>query len=229
MSRTQYYCAASLDGYIAETDDTLGWLIGYEGTFGGEGAEPGPMTPGGAYERFYAGVGALVSGSVTYEFVVDHMSADSEWPYAGKPYWVLSSRDVPVPEGDAVDVRVADAPVTDLYEEMIGAAGGGNLWVVGGGNVASQFADAGLLDEVLLTVVPVVLGAGKPLFDRRLPARRCSSPARARSTPGWSNCATRSGASPAAPRLGAWRRRSGVAGLGNPCRRSTIATMTATC
>jgi dihydrofolate reductase len=52
---------------------------------------------------------------------------------------------------------------------MSEAAGDRNLWVVGGGNVASQFADAGLLDELLVTVVPVVLGEGKPLFDRRLP------------------------------------------------------------
>ena len=44
-----------------------------------------------------------------------------------------------------------------------------SLWIVGGGNVASQFADAGLLDEVAVTIVPVVLGVGKPLFDRRLP------------------------------------------------------------
>jgi dihydrofolate reductase len=52
---------------------------------------------------------------------------------------------------------------------MAAAAGERDLWVVGGGNVASQFADAGLLDELHLTVVPVVLGAGKPLFDRPLP------------------------------------------------------------
>ena len=52
---------------------------------------------------------------------------------------------------------------------MLAAAGERNLWVVGGGNVASQFADAGLLDELLVTVVPVVLGEGKPLFDRRPP------------------------------------------------------------
>ncbi len=53
---------------------------------------------------------------------------------------------------------------------MAAAVGDGALWLVGGGNVASQFADEGLLDEVHLTVVPVALGAGKPLFDRRLPS-----------------------------------------------------------
>ena len=169
MSKTQYYCAASLDGYIAESDDTLAWLFNYEGSYEGDGAEPGPMSEGGAYERFYEGVGALISGAITYEFVLDHLAEGSEWPYRGKPYWVLSSRDLPVPEGEGVDVRIENATVTDLYDQMISAAGDRNLWVVGGGNVASQFADAGLLDEVLVTVVPVVLGAGKPLFDNRLP------------------------------------------------------------
>ncbi len=168
VSRTQYYCATTLDGYIAEADDSLGWLFAYEGTYDDEAAEPGPMADGGAYERFYAEVGALVSGSTTYEFVLDHLP-EGGWPYAGKPYWALSSRDLRIPEGDDVDVRVADAPVGDLHEEMIAAAGERNLWVVGGGNVASQFAAAGLLDELVLTVVPVVLGTGKPLFDERLP------------------------------------------------------------
>ena len=169
MSKAQYYCAASLDGYIAEADDSLAWLLEYEGSFEGDGVEPGPMSDVGAYERFYEGVGALISGATTYEFVLDHLAEDSEWPYKGKPCWVLSSRDLPVPEGEGVDVRIVNAKVTELYDEMIAAAGERNLWIVGGGNVASQFADAGLLDEVLVTVVPVVLGAGKPLFDRPLP------------------------------------------------------------
>ena len=169
MSKTQYYCAASLDGYIAETDDSLAWLFNYEGSFEGDGVESGPMSEGGAYEQFYEGVGALVSGSTTYEFVLDHLAEDSEWPYKGKPYWVLSSRDLPLPRGEQVDVRIVDAKVADLFDQMIAAASERNLWIVGGGNVASQFADEGLLDEVLVTVVPVVLGAGKPLFDVRLP------------------------------------------------------------
>jgi dihydrofolate reductase len=165
MTNTQYYCASSLDGYIAEADDTLDWLLGYKGTFKGEGAEPIK----GGYERYYEGVGALVMGSTTYEFILGHEAEGTGWPYGGKPSWVLSSRDLPKPEGEDVDVRIANAQVKALYDEMIAAAGERDLWVVGGGNVASQFADEGLLDEVLVTVVPVVLGAGKPLFDRRLP------------------------------------------------------------
>jgi dihydrofolate reductase len=162
MSKIQYYCAASLDGYIAEADDTLEWLLRYEGSFQGAGAEPIE----GAYERFYEGIGALVMGSATYEFILEE---GMEWPYKGKPTWVLSTRDLPEPEVEGADLRIVAAAVSSLRDEMVAAAGERDLWIVGGGNVASQFADEGLLDEVLVTVVPVVLGTGKPLFDRRLP------------------------------------------------------------
>ena len=152
----------SLDGFIAESDDTLAWLMGYEGTY--EGGEGKPMN--GAYDRFYEGIGALVMGSATYGFVLEYGRG---WAYGGQPTWVLSSREWPLPEGEDVDVRIVAASAEELYDELVAAAGERDVWVVGGGNVASQFADAGLLDDVLVTIVPVVLGEGKPLFDRRLP------------------------------------------------------------
>jgi dihydrofolate reductase len=171
VATTVYYCACSLDGCIAGADDSLDWLTGYQGSFEGEGAEPDPMSDGGPYEDFYAGVRALVMGSATYEWILDHLdvAGGGEWPYRDKPCWVLSSREPRVPEGDGVDVRVVDSSVGELYGEMAEAAGDGTLWIVGGGGVASQFADEGRLDEVHVTVVPVVLGAGKPLFERPLP------------------------------------------------------------
>ena len=150
----------SLDGFIAEADDTLGWLLGYEGAYDGADA-----TPGG-YEDFYAEIGALVMGSTTYEWILAELD---QWPYAGKPTWVLSSRSLALPEGERVDVRIIDADPPAMLDEMRAAAGEHDCWVVGGGNVASQFADHGLIDQVEVTVVPVVLGTGKPLFDRRLP------------------------------------------------------------
>jgi len=157
-----YYAATTLDGYIAEVDDTIDWLTGYQGRYDGDDAAPAR-----GYEEFYAGVGALVAGSVTYEWVVDHIGA-GDWPYAGKPCWVLSSRDLAVPDGEGVDVRVVRGAVAELFDDMVASAGDRRLWVVGGGGVASQFADAGLLDDVEVTVVPVVLAGGKPLFGRRL-------------------------------------------------------------
>ena len=171
MATTVYYCAGSLDGYFAAADDSLDWLTGCQGSYEGEADESDPMSDGGSYEGFYEGVRALVMGSATYEWILDHLdvAGGGEWPYRGKPCWVLSSRELRLPEGEGVDVRIADASVAELYEEMATAAGDGVLWVVGGGGVASQFADEGRLDEVHLTVVPVVLGSGKPLFERPLP------------------------------------------------------------
>lgn len=170
MATTVYYCASSLDGYIAEVDDSLEWLLKYEGSFEHEAAEPDVMSEGGGYQRFYEGVGALVMGSVTYEWILDHLdvAGGGQWPYPRKPCWVLTSRQLRLPHGDEVDVRIANSPVGELYGEMAAAAGDRVLWVVGGGGVASQFADDGLLDQVHVTVVPVVLGAGKPLFEGRL-------------------------------------------------------------
>jgi dihydrofolate reductase len=162
MSLIRYYAAQTLDGYIAESDDNLDWLLKYEGHY--EDADSDANQAG--YEAFYEGIGALVSGSTTYEFVLDHID---EWPYAGKPCWVLTSRELPKPEGEGVDVRIVSGEIPELVGEMLESAGDGDLWIVGGGNVASQFADHGLLDRVEVTVVPVVLGEGKPLFDRRLP------------------------------------------------------------
>jgi dihydrofolate reductase len=156
---TVYYCATSLDGYIAESDDNIDWLTGYEPVPLGPDVEPAAGEFPATYEEFYEGVGACVSGSVTYEWILGHID---DWPYAGKPYWVLTSRELAVPEGQ--DVRFNGS-----FEQMIASAGDRKLWIVGGGGVANQFAEAGLLDEVWVTVVPVVLGTGKPLFDRRLP------------------------------------------------------------
>jgi dihydrofolate reductase len=163
VSSIQYYVASSLDGFIAESDDTLAWLIDYQGSYEGGDAQ----STEGSYESFYEDVGALVMGSATYEFVLAEIEKGGGWPYMDEPTWVLSSRELPVPDG--ADVRVVNARVADLHDELMAAAGERNLWVVGGGNVVSQFADEGLLDELIATLVPVVLGEGKPLFDRRLP------------------------------------------------------------
>ena len=69
MARTVYYAAASLDGYIADTEETLSWLLGFEGAGYAGGEAPTPMGEGGSYPEFFAGVGSLAMGSKTYEFI----------------------------------------------------------------------------------------------------------------------------------------------------------------
>lgn len=167
MGKTQYYCASSLDGYIASPDDTIDWLLGYRGHYGGEDAIPNE----GEYERFYDGVGALVMGSVTYEYILGEMARGAawppggEWPYGGRRTLVLTSRQLSVPSGHEGEIELTAEPVASAHAAASAAAGERNVWLMGGGNVAAQFAAEGLLDELLVTLVPVVLGAGKPLFE----------------------------------------------------------------
>ncbi|MFZ2503694.1 MAG: dihydrofolate reductase family protein [Nocardioides sp.] len=158
---TKYYTASSLDGFIADEHNSLEWL------FVNDVDPEGPM----GYSDFVRGVGALVMGATTYRWLLEN--APGEWPYE-VPTWVLTHGDFPAPSGD---VRFARGDVASLHAEIQAVVGEGlardagapgDIWVVGGGEVAGQFADAGLLDEVWVQYAPVTLGAGSPVLPRRL-------------------------------------------------------------
>ncbi len=159
MPMTQYYTATSLDGFIADPDHSLDWL------FTRDQDRAGPLN----YDDFLAGVGALAMGASTYEWVFAHEfagkpEAEWKWPYE-IPCWVFTHRELPVVPGAAVEFTSDD--VAAVHTRMVAAAGGRNVWIVGGGDLAGQFADAGLLDEVIVYMAPVTLGGGAPLFPRR--------------------------------------------------------------
>jgi dihydrofolate reductase len=154
MSRTVFYTATTLDGYLADEHDSLDWL------FVQEQDENGPMN----YGEFIAGVGAIAMGATTYEWVRTHLQRTGEaWSYT-QPSWVFTHRDLPAIEG--ADVRFVSEDVAPVHAEMAAAAGERDIWMVGGGDLAAQFAEAGLLDEIVLSIAPVTLGAGRPLFPR---------------------------------------------------------------
>jgi dihydrofolate reductase len=158
---TQYYTATSLDGCIAGPDNSLEWL------FTRKRDERGLND----YANFIADVGALAMGSTTYEWILDHGDADKDpdwkWPY-DIPCWVFTHRDLPVVPAPIV---FTSADVASVHAEMLAAAGDRNVWIAGGGDLAGQFADAGLLDEVIVSIAPVTLGGGAPLLPRRLELR----------------------------------------------------------
>lgn len=158
MTATVYVTATTLDGFIADEHDSLDWL------FVQEIDEHGPMN----HADFMAGVGSLVMGATTYAWVLAHLRAGGgEWEYR-QPCWVLTHRD-PAELGvpDRADVRFASGDVRPVHNELLAAAGGADVWVVGGGDLAGQLADHGLLDEVIVSIAPVTLGSGRPLFPRR--------------------------------------------------------------
>jgi dihydrofolate reductase len=156
--KTQYYTATSLDGFIATEDDSLDWLFPL-----GDVNET-------SYPAFIADVGALAMGSATYEWMLRHTDkiaaqTGAAWPYS-QTTWVFSTRLLPlVPKAD---IRLVQGDVRSVHTEMRQAAGSKNIWIVGGGDLAGQFYDAGLLDEVIVQVGSVTLGGGKPLFPRRV-------------------------------------------------------------
>ncbi len=201
MTRTVYYTATTLDGYLADPDDSLDWLLRQPQDEAepqaqpddpqadnsqadnpqaddpqAQDAAPSRKDPGD-YEEFIAGVGALVMGSTTYEWVLRHESGI--WPYR-LPTWVMTHRELPRPVNATADddlgIRFAQGGVAEVHAEMLAAAEadsdadaeGKDVWVVGGGDLAGQFAEAGLLDEVITSIAPVTLGAGRPLLPRRL-------------------------------------------------------------
>lgn len=150
---THFFTASSLDGFIATEEHSLDWLLSRDID------QEGPMS----YVQFEKGIGALAMGASTYEWVMGH--EEGRWGYT-QPTWVFTHRALDLPEG--ADVRLTQGDVAEVHAEMTAAAGDRDVWIVGGGDLAGQFADAGLLDEVWVQYAPVTLGAGAPLLPRAL-------------------------------------------------------------
>lgn len=152
-----YYTATTLDGFLADEHDSLDWLLTQ------------PLGSGSLldYDAFYAGIGALVMGSTTYQWILDHPQEQfgdaGAWPY-DKPAFVFTHRDLE-PAADTVTI-LAGTPA-EHREQLEAAAGDGAVWVMGGGDLAAQFARDGMLEEVLVSIAPVTLGAGRPLLGGR--------------------------------------------------------------
>ena len=156
--KTQYFTACSLDGFIATEDDSLDWLF------------PLGDVSQTSYPTFITKIGAMAMGSSTYEWMLRHSQTVSDqmgsgWPYR-QPCWVFSKRSLPAIPG--ANLHFVSGDVRPVHAAMRAAAGDRNLWIVGGGDLAGQFHDAGLLDEIIAQVSSVTLGRGKPLFPRRL-------------------------------------------------------------
>ncbi|MBK8257558.1 MAG: dihydrofolate reductase [Polyangiaceae bacterium] len=156
--KTQYFTATSLDGFIATEDNSIDWLFPL-----GDVNDP-------SYPNFIAQVGALAMGSSTYEWMLRNAEkvkddTGSAWPYT-QPTWVFTHRHLPLIPG--ADIRLVHGDVQTIHADMVLAAADKNIWIVGGGDLAGQFYDAGLLDEAILQIASVTLGKGKPLFPRRV-------------------------------------------------------------
>lgn len=160
--KTVYYTASSLDGFLADEHHSLEWLLSL--------GEVESMKD--HYPKFLGRVGAVAMGASTYRWLLEHenmLQEPSRWPYA-MPTWIFSHRELPAIPG--ADLRFVQGDVVAVHDEMARAAAGRDVWICGGGDLAGQFHDAGLLDEIVVTVAPVTLGAGAPLLPRRIESPR---------------------------------------------------------
>jgi dihydrofolate reductase len=154
--KTQYYTASSLDGFIADPNDSLDWLF------------PLGDINDTSYPSFIREVGALAMGSTTYEWMLRHVlgaTPPEPWPYL-QPAWVFTSRILRSVPG--ADIRFVRGDVLPVHRQMTTVAAGKNIWIVGGGELAGLFYDRGLLDEMFVQIGSVTLGAGKPLLPRAI-------------------------------------------------------------
>lgn len=156
--RVRVYIACSLDGFIAGPDDELAWLTEPRdpsrplaaGTWGD--AAPTALS----YDDFIADVGAMLMGRGTFDVVKDF----DTWYYGDLPVLVATSR--PLGEAPATVSAVQGEP-RELVQDALERAGGKDVYV-DGGNLIRQCLDAGLIDDLTVTINPTILGAGVPLF-----------------------------------------------------------------
>jgi dihydrofolate reductase len=173
MAQTQYLVAASIDGFIADADNSLEWLFQAES----QAAADANAAKERRFTDFFAGVGAMAMGATTYEWVLGHerlLEQPGRWQdyYGDVPCWIFTHRDLPAIPG--ARLHFVSGAVAPVHDQMTTAADGRNVWLVGGGELVGQFADQGLLDQIILAVAPVLLGSGAPLLPRRLTATRLS-------------------------------------------------------
>lgn len=161
MSDFVYFTATSINGFIADENGSLQWLFDVGDDNSGD------------FGAFMASVGVQVMGSGTYEWLLSNerlLDTPEKWQqvFGELPTRVFTTRDLPRPETAALEFR--QGPVGEHEAELRALAGDRDVWVVGGGDLAGQFLEAGLLDRIELAVAPVFLAGGAPLLPRFIPA-----------------------------------------------------------
>jgi dihydrofolate reductase len=139
------YVATTLDGYVASSDGSIDWLTSLETS----GEDNG-------YAAFYETIDALIMGAATYEQVLGF----GDWAYPGKSSYVLTSRALSTDRNDVVFINTIEEALKDIERRGLK-----RVWIVGGGKAASAFMVKGLVDEYILTLIPIILGTGISLYQ----------------------------------------------------------------
>ena len=150
MKKIKLYIAASIDGYISGNDGDLDWLMKY----------PVNSETNYGYNSFFESIDTVVMGGRTYR---DIHSMDYKWPYKGKITYVVTHNPMTAKEGVRFITENVIENISKLRDEK-----GKDLWLVGGSELISMLLDRDMIDEMIITTIPVILGSGIPLFQNNL-------------------------------------------------------------
>ena len=140
MTKIMVYIASSLDGFIAREDGSIDWL-------------PEPSESG--YDTFYRSIDTVIMGRTTYEQVLTF----GEYQYKDKKSFVFSK----TRKNNDDNVKFISDVENFVKKGFPGA--GENIWLVGGAKLIASFLKQGVIDEIIITKIPVILGKGIPLFQ----------------------------------------------------------------
>ena len=157
-ARVRVFLATSIDGFIAGPDDDLSWLDGEDHPVSVELDEPAGGSGALTYDEFIADVGALLMGRRTYDVV---RGFNVPWPWGERPVLVVTNR--PLDDDPPATVRAVSGDIAALVGAALAAAGGKDVYI-DGGNLVRQAAQADLIDDITITIAPIALGHGLPLF-----------------------------------------------------------------
>ena len=150
IAKTSVFIATSLDGFISRLDGSIDWLDRANSLV--------PKSEDCGYAEFMASIDVLVMGRNTFELALTF----GEWPYQATPVVVLSHRALDIPDTIATSVSLSQESPSALVTRLSGQ-GAKHLYIDGGKTIQS-FLRAGLIDELTITIIPVLIGTGRPLF-----------------------------------------------------------------
>lgn len=167
MKELVLYIAQSLDGYIARTNESIDWLLLFD-----------DESTANRYNKFMDTVDTIVMGYSTYRQVTEELSVDN-WPYNDKKVYVITHRNLANP----YNVEFYQGDIIELINSLKLSAQK-NIWLVGGSKIIEQCMSAKLIDRYIITIIPVILSEGIPLFAKTLK----STPLKQISTLQLNNC-----------------------------------------
>ncbi len=151
MRKVVLYIAASIDGFIADENAGVGWISG-------DGSDEKNI---GSYPEFIKTIDTVVLGYTTYHQIVTELAVDN-WPYKGKTSYVITSKNI----NDEDEIKF-NSELFDLVKELK-CKSGKDIWICGGASIINQLLKENLIDRIIISVIPTIIGNGTKLFDTGL-------------------------------------------------------------